>query len=138
LKRKNEDHSMRNKALLVVWLFVGVGGLGWVGCADGSSPAQPTVTSNTPSSTTASAMTYELSGTVTDALTGRPLQGADVRILGGNYEITSTNPVGRYAFGLLSKAQGKVNIEAAKGGYQAKGDQVPGTDDVIRDFQLTK
>jgi hypothetical protein len=138
VKRKNEDEGMTKKALLVVWLMVGIGGLGWVGCADGSSPTQPTVGSTTPPPVTASATTYELSGTVTDALTGSPLRGADVRILGGNYEITSTNPAGQYAFGHLSKADGRVNVEAAMGGYQAKGDQVPGTENVIRDFQLAR
>jgi hypothetical protein len=128
---------MRKTTLLAVWLFVGVGGLGLAGCA-GNSPTQPTAAANTSSSTTASATTYELSGIVTDALTGSPLQGADVRVLGGNYEITSTNAAGKYAFGLLAKAEGRINVEVAKDGYQAKGDQVPGTGDAIRDFQLTK
>jgi hypothetical protein len=108
-------------------LFVGVLAVGSAGCADGTSPTAPT----TPASST-----YTLSGTVTDAATGGPLQGAVVRILGGNNEITSTNLSGGYVFSLLSKAAGKANVEAAKDGYQARGDQISGTEDAVRNFPL--
>jgi hypothetical protein len=109
-----------------VRLFVGVLALGLAGCSNGNSPTQPT-----PPSTT-----YRLSGTVSDATTGLALAGADVRILGGSYEITMTDASGGYVFRTLSKAAGRANIEAAKDGYQPKGDQVPGTEDAIRNFPL--
>lgn len=111
----------------IVGLFVAVLAIGSAGCADGTSPTAPT----TPPSST-----YTLSGTVTDAATGEPLQGAVVRMLGGNNEITSTNRSGGYVFSLLSKAAGRANVEAAMDGYQARGDQVAGTEDAIRNFPL--
>jgi hypothetical protein len=111
----------------ILGLFVGMLAVGSAGCADGKSPTAPT----TPPS-----ITYKLSGTVTDAATGGPLQGAVVRILGGNNEITSTDLSGGYVFSLLSKAAGRANVEAAKDGYQTRGDQVSGTEDAIRNFSL--
>jgi hypothetical protein len=110
----------------VLRLFIGVLALGLAGCSNSNSPTQPTSPSTT----------YRLSGTVTDARTGIALAGADVRILGGTYESTMTDAAGGYVFGTLSKAAGRINIEAAKDGYQAEGDQVPGTEDAIRNFLL--
>jgi hypothetical protein len=110
-------------------LFVGVLAFGLAGCSNGSSPTQPTMP-------TSPSTTYRLSGTVTDATTGIALAGADIRLLGATYAITITDAAGGYVFETLSKAAGRINIEATKDGYQAKGDQVPGTEDAIRNFPL--
>jgi hypothetical protein len=118
------------KSLVLFRLFIGVLALGLAGCSNGNSPIQPTTPTSPPSTT------YRLSGTVTDATTGIALAGADVRILGGTYEITMTDAAGGYVFAPLSKAAGRINVEAAKDGYRAKGDQVPGTEDAIRNFPL--
>jgi hypothetical protein len=118
------------KSPVLFRLLIGALALGLGACSDGNSPTRPTAPTLPPSTT------YRLSGTVTDATTGSALAGAEVRILGGPYETTVTNAAGGYVFENLAKATGRINIEAAKDGYQAKGDQVPGTGDAIRNFPL--